>query len=136
MSSTNTIDKTDLSRRIIGSVEQADFDTLLSLFEDGAPIWHNFDETEVTLQDNIPLLRQLSATCKLSYEDVRIHETETGWIQFHLMRATYPDGSEHRVPACQVFTLGESGRVARFEEYLDSTQLFAVGTPPGADGSA
>lgn len=122
--------KREIAYRVVDAVERGDFSTLMSLCCENVRIWHNFDNREVSLRDNLPVLRHLSSSCRLSYEEIRIFETESGWVQLHVLRAVYADGSERRVPACQVFTLGADGKIERFEEYTDGTQLMAVGNPP------
>ncbi|MDF3311057.1 hypothetical protein P3H15_39345 [Rhodococcus sp. T2V] len=125
-----SIHKTELAYRVVDAVVRGDFGTFMSLFSVNGRVWRNFDNREISLKDNLPILKRISANCRLLYEEVRIFETKSGWIQLHDLRAIYADGSECRVPSCQVFRLGADGKIARLEEYLDGAQLMALGTTP------
>jgi len=115
-----------LSKRLTDAVSAGDFATVRSMFAPEGRIWHNFDNAEVTLEENLPQLEGLLARCDLHYEDVELVPSDAGWVQLHTVRAVYGDGRERTLPCCQVFRLGPDGKIVRLEEYLDGSGLAAV----------
>jgi ketosteroid isomerase-like protein len=116
----------ELCGRFFAAVSAGDLATVRAIYAPDAVIWHNNDDTEQTVDENLRVLRW--ATSRITgfrYEDVRRTATATGFMEQHTLRGTAPNGEELRVPACIVCTVRD-GRITRLDEYFDSTQIAAI----------
>ena len=87
-----------------------------------AVTWHNFDDVEVTTEQTVRTVAWLHRTVPdLTWTDVALHLTPTGWVSQTVMTGTAPGGSL-RVHSCAIVTLDAAGLVTRVEEYLDPSQ--------------
>jgi ketosteroid isomerase-like protein len=79
-----------------------------------------------TVDDN---LRTLAAAARAirdwRYDDVRLHVTDDGFVQQHVMRGRAPSDDEFALAACIVCTVAD-GRITRLDEYFDPAQLAAL----------
>jgi ketosteroid isomerase-like protein len=113
-------DVLDLADRFIRAVEAGDLETVRAIYAPDAVIWHNHDRKETTVEENLRVLAWMAnkVTGK-SYEDIRRQETDTGYVQQHVLKGTAPNGRSFEVAACLVVEV-RSGRIVRLDEYLDS----------------
>jgi ketosteroid isomerase-like protein len=112
----------ELCDQLFSAIMRADVDAIRGIYAEDAVIWHNDDKAEQTPDENLRVLRWVTRNIKdLRYEDMRRHETATGFIQQHVLRGIAPNGTPLDIPACIVCTVVD-GRVTRLEEYLDSAQ--------------
>ena len=107
---------------LFAAIEKGDVDAVRDLYTPGAVIWHNFDQVEQTVDENLRVLGWMASTFSTKqYDEVRRHEWDTGFVQQHVLRLTKQDGTEISLPACIVATVAD-GRITRIDEYLDSAQ--------------
>jgi ketosteroid isomerase-like protein len=116
----------DLCERFFAAVTAGDLDAVRSIYAPDAVIWHNNDDAEQGVEENLRVLRW--ATSRISgfrYEDVRRMVTASGFMEQHTLRGQAPNGEELRLPACIVCTVRDS-RITRLDEYFDSAQIAAL----------
>ena len=112
-----------IAHRLFAAVMAGDVDAVRALYAPDAVVWHNFDDVEQPVEENLRVLLWVSRhIADLRYEDVRCQETATGFVQQHVLRGTTPDGRPVSVAACMVGRV-EGGRITRLDEYLDSAHL-------------
>lgn len=110
----------DLADRFFAAVSAGDIVTLTELYDPDARIWHNDDNREQTVEQNLSALRWLSGTLDdLRYEDIRRYPLPDGFAQQHVLRATLPGHGALEV-AASLFVRVRDGRITRIDEYLDS----------------
>jgi ketosteroid isomerase-like protein len=91
-----------------------------SCFADDAVIWHNFDDRELTLAQNLAFIGPLVASARsVDLEVVRRHPTEDGYVEQHVMKVERADGTRVAIPTCHVMSLRPDGAIVRMEEYID-----------------
>jgi ketosteroid isomerase-like protein len=106
----------------IAAIERGDVEAAKACYAPGAVIWHNFDNAEQSVDDNMKVLAWFAR--KLTDRHYRIVRREVladGFLQQHVMEATLPDGRPFRMPACCVIRM-KDGLITRLDEYLDSAQ--------------
>lgn len=116
-------DASDIAERLFAAIEAGDLDAVRDLYAPDAVIWHNTDEAEQTVEQNLRVLGWVvDHLADRRYEEVRRSPTPTGFVQQHVLRCTRGDGTRVEVPACLVVTCA-GGRIVRLEEYLDSAHV-------------
>ncbi len=111
-----------LADRLMGAIERGDIDTIKTCYAPDVRIWHNFDEIDQTLEDNIKIMHWMAKRLldrKYTIESRRYFAN--GWVQQHVLTGTTPSGTAFRMPACIICQV-KDGRVTRLEEYLDTAQ--------------
>jgi ketosteroid isomerase-like protein len=112
-----------LADRFFAAIEAGDVATLRTLYHPDAAVWHNSDQVDQPVEENLRVLGWLRRTVPdLRYTEVRRTLLPDGFVQQHVLRGT-ATGGELAVPAMLRFTVGEDGRVTRIEEYLDTRQV-------------
>jgi ketosteroid isomerase-like protein len=107
------------SDRFLACLERGDIDQARSFYAPDARIWHNFDECEQTVDENLKLLAWMHRKLPVrKYRLVRRELLHDGWLQQHVVEATLPDGQPFQMPACCVIQM-KDGLITRLEEYLD-----------------
>ena len=100
------------------AIEAGDTDALARLYHPDARIWHNFDQIEQTVDENMKTLRFIvRALSDRRYEDVRRIVLDDGFVQQHVLRGTTPRGKLEMPAMMRVWVDG--GQVTRIDEYLD-----------------
>jgi ketosteroid isomerase-like protein len=111
-----------LADRLMGAIEAGDIETVKSCYAPGVAIWHNFDEIDQSLEDNLKVMHWMARhLLERKYTIEKRRYFEDGMLQQHVLTGITPDGTPFRMPACIVFTMRQ-GRIARLEEYLDTAQ--------------
>ena len=112
----------ELCDQLFAAITSGDIDAVRTIYAKDAVIWHNNDGAEQSPEQNLRVLRWVVRNVQdLRYEEVRRHETPTGFVQQHVLRGTAPNGTLLAIPACIVCTVND-GRTTRLDEYLDSAQ--------------
>lgn len=115
-----------LAKRFFAAIVAGDIDAVRSCYTLDATVWHNTDGMSQSVDENLRVLSWIATNVKnFRYEDVRCQPTPTGFVQQHLTCGTSPGGRPFAIPACIVCAVVD-GRVARVDEYLDSTQTAAI----------
>lgn len=109
--------------RIFDAVERGDAAAVRACYAPGAKIWHNFDEVEQTVDENVALLEALVGV--LSERKYTVHERFAipgGIGQRHDLDGVLPDGAKFHLPACIMFKVTD-GKITRVDEYFDSAHF-------------
>jgi ketosteroid isomerase-like protein len=115
-----------IADELFAAIERGDTEAVRAIYAPDAVIWHNNDEVEQTVDQNLAVLRWVCDNLTdRAYEDVRRIEHEGGFVQQHVLRFT-KDGERRQIPACIVVTLSPEGRIARLDEYLDSAHVARI----------
>jgi uncharacterized protein len=111
--------------RFFAAIPAGDIETVRATYHPAAVIWHNDDDKEQTVAENLPVLRWVARNVTgVAYDEVRQIRMESGQVlQRHVLRGTAPNGQQIEVPAAIMFTFDDDGRITRLEEYLDSAQV-------------
>ena len=120
---THTAD--EIADRLFAAIEAGDVDAVQAVYDPGAVVWHNNDEVEQTVEQNLRTLAWvIDNLADRSYEEVRRQATAGGFVQQHVLRFTRGDGTRQELPACLVVACDhEAGTITRIDEYIDSAQL-------------
>lgn len=111
----------DSFARLIDAIVAGDTDAVRAAYHPDARIWHNFDQVEQTVDENVATLTWfVRAMPERRYEDVIRHPIEGGLVQQHVVRGTAANGSEVEIPACLIVQVDDDGLITRIEEYVDS----------------
>ena len=123
-------DVLDLADRMFRAIEDADLDTLRTLYADDFVAWSNFDDDTKDLEGTVAVLGWLCHKLADRRYDVSRRELiDGGFLQQHVLRGTAPDGSAVAMPACVIATVTD-GTVIRVDEYLDPSALAALSKKP------
>ena len=113
--------------RLLSGIVAGDTAAVRAAYHPGARIWHNFDQVEQTVDENLTTLSWfVRALPDRRYEDVVRHRIEGGVVQQHVVRGTTPAGTDVEMPACLVVWVGENGLITRIEECVDTGQAAAL----------
>jgi ketosteroid isomerase-like protein len=116
-----------LAERLFGAIVAGDVEAVREIYAPEARIWHNTDGVEQTADENLRVLRWLTANVSsLRYEEIRLQRTDRGFIQQHVLRGTTAAGRPIELPACLIGTVAD-GRITRIDEYFDSAHLAPLG---------
>ena len=108
--------------RFVDALNAGDPDTVRSFYTPDATVWHNFDNADQSLPDNLKLLEWMVRKApKRRYKVLRREAIPGGWLQQHILEATSQAGREMKLYACCLITL-ENGLIKRIEEYVDPAQ--------------
>jgi ketosteroid isomerase-like protein len=111
---------------IFKAIEAGDIEGVRDVYAPDAVIWHNFDQVEQSVEDNLRVLGWMVHTfAERSYEEVVRHEWDEGFVQQHVLRLTKQDGTKVELPCCIVAKVAD-GKITRIDEYLDSAQAAAL----------
>ena len=115
-----------LATELLAAIVATDVDALRRVYAPDVVIWHNFDQVEQTLEENLKVMfwmgKRLSG---MEYGDIHRQPTPTGYVQQHILRGTAPDGTKVEMPACLIVTI-EGERITRLDEYLDPAAAAAL----------
>ncbi len=112
-----------LAERFVAAIETGDIATLKSAcYAPDAEIWHNFDQVNQTVDENLKVLGWMARVLpQRRYDILRRVVIPGGYLQQHVLRGKRPNGEDFAMPACLVVMVRD-GRITRLEEYLDPAQ--------------
>jgi ketosteroid isomerase-like protein len=112
----------DLAERFVSAVQAGDKDAVRACYAPDAKLWHNTDNIEQTVDQNMKVLDWFIRTLPdRFYRVVRREALPDGFMQQHVLEATLPDGQKWAMDACVVCRV-ENGVITRLDEYLDSAK--------------
>ena len=112
-----------LAKRFFDAVEGGDIDALRGCYAPDAVIWHNTDDLEQSVEDNVATLKAfVQRITGRVYANRRLEVFGGGFVQRHELRGVRADGVAVRLTACIVCAVRE-GRITRLDEYFDSAQV-------------
>jgi len=114
------------AEKFMTAIQAGDVDTVRACYAPDAKIWHNNDDREQSVEQNLKSLAWFMRKLPdRHYRIVRREALKDGFLQQHVLEATLPDGTRWRLAACVVVRI-EDGKVVRLDEYLDSAQANAL----------
>src|SRR5436190_23284330 len=82
-----------LADRLMGAIEAGDIETVKTCYAPGVAIWHNFDEVDQSLEDNLKVMHWMARHLldrKYTIEKRRCFAD--GMLQQHVLSGITPDG--------------------------------------------
>lgn len=114
------------AERFVGAIQSGDAAAVRACYAPDAAIWHNIDDVEQTVDQNLRSLdwfvRKLPDR---HYRVLRREALEDGFLQQHVLEATLPDGAAWKMAACVVVRMRD-GLIVRLDEYIDSAASNAL----------
>jgi ketosteroid isomerase-like protein len=108
--------------RFIDALNVGDPEAVRRFYTPDATVWHNFDNADQALDDNLKLLGWMVRKAKTRrYRVLRRELIPGGWFQQHVLEATSVAGKSMTLYACCVITVHD-GLIKRIEEYVDPAQ--------------
>lgn len=112
----------DFAERFVGAIQSGDVPAVRACYAPGAKLWHNTDDVEQTVDQNIAILEWfIRMLPDRHYRVLRREALKDGFLQQHILEATLPNGTRWKMFACCVIRM-ENGLITRLDEYLDSAQ--------------
>lgn len=109
-----------LGERFMACLEACDVDAARAMYKPDARIWHNFDQRNQPLEENLKSLQWMHRKLKnLRYYIKRREPIPGGFYQEHVLRGTLANGDEFAMPACAIIKI-EDGFIVSLDEYLDT----------------
>lgn len=116
----------EFAERFVGAIQTGDVEAVRACYAPDAKLWHNTDDIEQTVDQNMAVLDWFIRTLPDRYYRVLYRAAlEDGFVQQHILEATLPDGTKWKMFACVVVRI-ENGVIVRLDEYLDSAQAKAL----------
>ena len=120
------MDVLKLAKVFLDAVERGDTDTARSCYADDAVIWHNFDNREKTVDENMASLEKWKRLVNdRKYELQRLERLPNGYFQQHILSGVTTEGTEILVHACVICTVSDD-KITKLEEYLDPASASVV----------
>ena len=110
------------AEKFVGAIQSGDTATVRACYAPDAKLWHNTDNIEQTVDENMKVLDWFIA--KLPDRNYRVLRREAlpdGFLQQHVLEATLPDGTPWKMSACCIIKM-QDGLIVRLDEYLDSAE--------------
>ncbi|MDP1872590.1 nuclear transport factor 2 family protein [Phenylobacterium sp.] len=116
-----------LAERFITALEAGDVEAVRAIYAPDAKLWHNNDEVEQTVDQNLRVLAWLiRALPERRYRIVRREILADGFMQQHVLEGVLADGEPFAMPAC-VVVQARDGQIVRLDEYLDPAAGASLG---------
>jgi ketosteroid isomerase-like protein len=117
----------DLGDRLVAAIAAGDESAVRAIYSPDATIWHNFDQRDQTVEENLATLSDLHRRASnLRYTEIRRTVTDDGFVQQHVLTGDARGGALS-MPAMIRFYVTD-GRIVRLEEYLDTRQAMVLYT--------
>jgi ketosteroid isomerase-like protein len=115
-----------LADRLFHAIERGDVDAVQGCYAEDAVIWHNFDDVEQSVPENLATLRwMVSRLGQRRYETVRREPLHGGLLSLHVLHGVTPAGDALALHAAMVLTMADD-KVTRIDEYLDPSAAAAL----------
>ncbi len=110
----------ELIAGLLAAIEAGDVDQVRAFYAPDARIWHNFDDREQTVDENLATLTWMCGVLDdRHYDVIRRDPVDNGVMQMHVLRGVVKaTGAPFAMHAALVVTMSD-GRVTRIDEYLD-----------------
>ncbi len=117
----------ELGKHFMQAVQAGDVAAARACFHEDARIWHNFDNQEQSVDDNMATLELMIAKAgQREYKLHRLEAVEGGYIQRHTLTISSPDGSSKANAEALALVSVRDGKIARIEEFIDPTPLLGI----------
>ena len=115
-----------LAEQFVSAIERADVAVIRECYAPDARIWHNFDNIEQTVDQNLATLGwMVKRMPERKYMVLRREALSDGFMQQHILAGTTRNGEAVSLPACIVCRVA-GGRITRLDEYLDPAAAAAL----------
>ena len=116
-----------LAERFVAAIESGDIAGVQACYASDAKIWHNFDNLDQSVADNLKVLGWMAGVLEnRKYNILRRVVIPGGYLQQHVLTGRIvKTGTDFAMPACLVVQVAD-GRITRLEEYLDVAQAAAL----------
>ncbi|ENZ83519.1 MULTISPECIES: nuclear transport factor 2 family protein [Caulobacter] len=115
-------DYVDFAKRFVAAIQDGDGEAVRAFYAPDAKLWHNTDNIEQTVDQNLKVLAWFVKTLPdRFYRVLRVEALPDGFVQQHILEATLPNGEKWAMDACVVVKI-ENGLITRLDEYLDSAK--------------
>jgi uncharacterized protein len=112
----------EFAERFVSAIQTGDVEAVRACYAPDAKLWHNTDDIEQTVDQNMAVLDWFIKTLPDRYYRVLYRAAlKDGFVQQHILEATLPDGTKWKMFACVIVRI-ENGLIVRLDEYLDSAQ--------------
>jgi uncharacterized protein len=116
----------DLAARFFDAIQTGDVEAARAIYADDAVIWHNDDQREQPVAENLQVLAwMVRAIPDRAYTEVRRDVVAGGFVQQHVLRGTTKWGASVEMPA-MVRVWCDDGRITRLDEYYDSAHTASL----------
>jgi len=123
---TSKMDYVDFAKRFVAAIQDGDGEAVRAFYAPDAKLWHNTDNIEQTVDQNLKVLAWFVKTLPdRNYRVLRVEALPDGFVQQHVLEATLPNGERWAMDACVVIKI-ENGLITRLDEYLDSAKSAAL----------
>jgi len=123
---TSKMDYVDFAKRFVAAIQDGDGEAVRAFYAPDAKLWHNTDNIEQTVDQNLKVLAWFVKTLPdRNYRVLRVEALPDGFVQQHVLEATLPNGERWAMDACVVVKV-ENGVITRLDEYLDSAKSAAL----------
>ncbi len=117
----------ELGDRLLAGILAADETVVRAAYSPDAKIWHNFDQREQTVDENLATLHDMHRRVTgLQYTEIQRFPSPGGFVQQHVLVGDAKHGPLE-MPAMIRFWAAD-GRITRLEEYLDTRQAMVMYT--------
>lgn len=124
-----------IAHEIERSVIAADVEIFRAVYAPDAVVYSALADAEMDVDASLQMLQAvLGVSERLWYEDIRITDTATGYVDQHHACLKLRDGTDVRIPAVMVVTVHD-GLVTRLDEYLEGAAAAPVGAAVAASFS-
>ncbi|MEY4174327.1 MAG: hypothetical protein RI900_1492 [Actinomycetota bacterium] len=125
MSELTDAEMNDLADRLLAAIGAGDSDAMRTIYAPDAALWHNFDQRDQTVDENLVTLADLHRRlADIRYTEIRRFLAPGGFVQQHVLTGT-AKGGPLSMPAMIRFWVAD-GRITRLEEYLDTAQAMVM----------
>ena len=115
-----------LAEQFVSAIERADVAVIRECYAPDARIWHNFDNIEQTVDQNLATLGwMVKRMPERQYVVLRREALSDGFMQQHILAGTTRNGEAVSLPACIICRVA-GGRITRLDEYLDPAAAAAL----------
>ena len=116
-----------LAERFVAAIESGDIAGVQACYASDAKIWHNFDNLDQSVADNLKVLGWMAGVLEnRKYNILRRVVIPGGYLQQHVLTGRIvKTGTDFAMPACLVVQVAD-GQITRLEEYLDVAQAAAL----------
>ncbi|MDA0795825.1 MAG: nuclear transport factor 2 family protein [Proteobacteria bacterium] len=120
------MDVLNLARKFLDAIERGDTDAARACYADDAIIWHNFDDKEKTVDENMASLEKWKRYVdNRKYDVQRLERLSNGYLQQHILTGVTKEGVQILVHACLICTV-VGDKIIKLEEYLDPAPASVV----------
>jgi ketosteroid isomerase-like protein len=119
----NTSDIAALAKSFFDAIERGDIETVRKIYAPDAVIWHNTDNLESTVEENLRVLTGFIANIPTRrYQNRRLDVFAGGFAQQHVLHGVNRKGQALTLAAALVCKVA-NGRITRLDEYFDSAAV-------------